>query len=137
MRRILIIGSGGAGKSHAAIEMARKLGLELIHLDRHFWKPNWVETPKAEWRQIVSTLVNKDSWIIDGNYAGTFDIRFPAADTIVFLDFPPLLCGKGDIHQRSICRPGPDRGRPTGKDGCRKRENYKEKRNRFTIKILL
>lgn len=94
MKRIAIIGSGCTGKS----TLARQLGSllhrdrEVIHLDRLFWKPGWVQTPKAEWRAQVEALVQSDSWIMDGHYGGTQDVRLAAADTIIFLDFSRLIC---------------------------------------------
>jgi adenylate kinase family enzyme len=84
MKRIAIIGSCGAGKSTLARQMGTILGLEVIHLDSFFWKPGWVETPRVEWRSTVENLVKRETWIIDGNYGSTFDIRLEAADTIVF-----------------------------------------------------
>ena len=53
MKRILIIGNGGSGKSTFAKKLHKKLNLELIHLDNLFWKPNWVQTPKLEWHNVV------------------------------------------------------------------------------------
>ncbi|HZN09425.1 MAG TPA: hypothetical protein VFB65_21695 [Pyrinomonadaceae bacterium] len=44
------------------------LNLEVFHLDKFFWRPGWVESPREEWSQIVTELINRDSWIIDGNY---------------------------------------------------------------------
>lgn len=88
MRRIAIIGSGGSGKSTLAREMGEILDIEVVHLDRLYWKPGWVETPKDEWRGIVENLVKGESWIIDGNYGGTMDTRLDAADTIICLDLP-------------------------------------------------
>ena len=88
MKRIAIIGCGGGGKSTLARQLGEILGIEVFHLDRLHWKPGWVETPKDEWRGIVEDLVKGESWIIDGNYGGTIDIRLDAADTIICLDLP-------------------------------------------------
>ena len=87
-RRILVVGSGGAGKSTLARELARQTGLPLVHLDRYFWQPGWVGTPTAQWRSVVADLVAEPAWVMDGNYGGTLDLRIPAADLIVFLDLP-------------------------------------------------
>ncbi|UUE17787.1 hypothetical protein LQZ13_09965 [Leuconostoc mesenteroides] len=86
MKRVLLIGSGGAGKSTLARKMSKQLNITAFHLDKLLWKPNWQMTPKPEQAIIVHNLVRQDSWIIDGNYNGTLDIRVAAADTIVFLD---------------------------------------------------
>ena len=92
MKRILIIGSGGAGKSTFARSLHEATGIELIHLDKVFWKPNWVETPKDEWKKTVEDLLTKDSWIMDGNFGGTMEMRIAACDTVIFLDLPRTIC---------------------------------------------
>src|SRR5688572_10638339 len=92
MRRILVIGSGGAGKSTVAARLGQSLGLEVFHLDKFFWRPGWVESPREEWSETVTELISRDSWIIDGNYSGTLEMRIRRCDTIVFLDLPRLLC---------------------------------------------
>ena len=92
MRRVLVIGSGGAGKSTFSAKLGLKLGLPVLHLDAYFWSTGWVESDKAEWRQTVGRLTVQDAWIMDGNYGGTLDIRLAACDTVIFLDRPRLLC---------------------------------------------
>lgn len=91
-RRIAIIGSGGAGKSTLARQLGEILGLEVYHLDALHWKPGWVETPKEQWRGVVEELVQRESWIIDGNYGATVEQRLAAADAVIFLDFPRTIC---------------------------------------------
>jgi adenylate kinase family enzyme len=93
MERILIIGSPGSGKSTLARALAAQTGLPLFHLDRLYWRPGWVQPGKPEWRERMAALVAEPRWIIDGNYTGTIDLRLAAADTVVLLDLPPLLCG--------------------------------------------
>lgn len=92
MRKVLVIGSGGAGKSTFAARLAARTGLPLVHLDALYWKPGWVETPKEEWERTVAEIVARDRWILDGNYGGTLDLRLAACDTAVFLDLPRALC---------------------------------------------
>ena len=92
MRRVAIIGSGGAGKSRLARQLGEATRLPVIHLDSLFWRPGWTETPKDVWRRTVEDLVKGDEWILDGNFGGTMEIRLAAADTIIFLDFPRVLC---------------------------------------------
>jgi adenylate kinase family enzyme len=91
-RRVLVIGISGAGKTTLATRLAAATGLPLIHLDREHWLPEWQEPPKAEWRAKVRSLVAADEWVIDGNFAGTFDLRMPRADAIVWLDYPSPRC---------------------------------------------
>ncbi len=92
MKRIAIIGPGGAGKSTLARQMGEKTGLPVVHLDAVYWHEGWVETPKDAWAVTVREMAAAEAWIMDGNFGGTMDLRLAAADTIVFLDLPPPLC---------------------------------------------
>lgn len=92
MKRIAIIGPGGAGKSTLARQIGERLRLPVIHLDSEYWHEGWQETPKEDWARIVGELAQREAWVIDGNYGGTMQLRVAAADTIIFLDLPPPLC---------------------------------------------
>ncbi|GGD86041.1 hypothetical protein GCM10010911_50540 [Paenibacillus nasutitermitis] len=92
MKRIVLIGSGGSGKSTLARELGRILSIDVHHLDAIFWKPGWISTPKNEQKDVQEKLVSHTSWIIDGNYGGTIDIRLQAADTIIFFDLSRWIC---------------------------------------------
>jgi len=114
-RRILVIGSGGAGKSTFARELAALTGLPSIHLDRHFWKPGWVQTPADEWAECVRQLSRGESWIMDGNYGGSLRTRLERCNAVVFFDLPRLLCLRGVLQRRlASCF----KGRPDLADGC-------------------
>ena len=121
MKRILIIGSGGSGKSTLARQLGERLGIEVIHLDSIYWRPGWVETPKPEWKEKVKDLLARESWIMDGNYSGTLELRIQSCDTIIFLDLNPLLC-QWRIFKRLIqhrTRPRPDMA-----EGCPERLTF-------------
>ncbi len=92
MKRILVIGTGGSGKTTVARWLAERTGLPLIHLDALYWRAGWQPTPAEEWRGKVRQLASRAAWIIDGNYGGTLDLRLEACDTVVFLDLPRILC---------------------------------------------
>ena len=92
MKRILVIGSSGAGKSTFSRRLGEITGLPVIHLDVLFWNPNWVETPKDEWSKKVETALQGEEWIMDGNFSGTMEMRLPACDTVIFLDMPRAVC---------------------------------------------
>ena len=92
MKKIIIIGSGGAGKSTLAQKMSKISGLPVFHLDSLFWNPGWVATENAEWEKKQKEILKNKEWIIDGNYGGTMELRFAACDTVIFLNFPRLIC---------------------------------------------
>ncbi|MGQ0432275.1 MAG: isopentenyl transferase family protein [Microthrixaceae bacterium] len=92
MERIAIVGPGGAGKSTFAAALGERTGLPVVHLDRHFWKPGWIESSRDEWRRRQWELFAGDRWIADGNYGGTFDERFARADTVIVVSRPRLAC---------------------------------------------
>jgi adenylate kinase family enzyme len=92
MRKILVIGSGGSGKSTFAARLGARLKLEVIHLDSCYWQAGWQETPKAEWQAKVAEMIAREAWLMDGNYSGTLELRLRACDTVIFLDLPRTLC---------------------------------------------
>lgn len=92
MQRVLVIGNCGSGKSTASLLLARRLDLPLIHLDREFWRPGWVEPSTSEWDMRTRELVQGERWLIDGNYSNSLEQRLARADTVVWLDFPRLFC---------------------------------------------
>ena len=91
-KRILVIGCCGAGKSTFSKKLHRILKLPLIHLDAYYHKPNWEEPKKEDWEKKVKKLVRRPEWIIDGNYADSFDVRMPRSDTIIYLDYSSAIC---------------------------------------------
>lgn len=120
MKRVLVIGSGGAGKSTFARRLGARLGLPVIHLDRAYWQPGWVEPPKDEWLRTVEGLCAGDSWVMDGNYSGTLDVRLAACDTVLFLDLPRVVCVWRVLKRAVKYRHGT---RPDMAPGCRENVN--------------
>lgn len=91
MKRVLILGPSGSGKSTLCRRLGQIVNVPIIHLDRYYWKPNWVETSKEEWQDKVKNLIGSESWVMDGNYTSTLRLRTSAADTIIFIDVPRRL----------------------------------------------
>ena len=115
MKRIVVIGSGGAGKSTLARQIAAILRIKIIHLDAIYWKPGWISTSEDEWLRIIKALLAESEWVMDGNFGGTRRLRFEAADTIIFLDFPRALCVWRVLWRRWQYR---NRTRPDMGQGC-------------------
>ena len=118
MERILIIGCGGAGKSTLARQLGDQLNLPVVHLDKLFWHPGWVESPKEEIDEKIRAEMEKPQWIMDGNYNRTLPERIKHCDTIIYLDFSRVACLLG-VLKRVITTYGtvrPDMG-----DGCPER----------------
>ena len=120
-QRIMIIGSGGAGKSTLARQLGPVLGLPVFHLDKLHWQPGWVSLPAEEWQGQVADLAQSEYWIIDGNYSGSLPIRLQAADTVIFLDYPWWRC-LGRVLKRWLQYRG--RSRPDITEGCPERLNW-------------
>ena len=92
MKRILVLGSPGSGKTTFALELSMVLGLPCIHLDKLFWKSGWEMRSRDEFDAMLLTELEKENWIIDGNYSMTIGTRADYADTAIFFDYPRLLC---------------------------------------------
>lgn len=118
VQRILVIGSGGAGKTTFARRLASRTGIPLVHLDAEYWRSGWVPTPTDEWHAKVADIVRGDAWVMDGNYGGTLDARFAACDTIIFLDVARLVC-LWRVVSRWLRHRG--RSRPDMTPGCPER----------------
>lgn len=118
MKRIAVIGCGGAGKSTFSQKLANILNIPVYHLDKLYWKPGWVESSKEEWDELIKKLVFKQEWIIDGNYSRTIDVRLKNADTIIFLNMPTYLCIYRIIKRRLMYR---GKSRPDMNEGCKEK----------------
>jgi adenylate kinase family enzyme len=92
LRRVCVLGCAGGGKSHVAREVSRLAGLPHVDMDRLFWQPGWVMPDEESWRAVQRELVAAPAWVLDGNYASTYDERLPHADTVVVLDTPRWRC---------------------------------------------
>jgi adenylate kinase family enzyme len=92
MRKVAVIGSPGAGKSTFSSQLGQVLSIEIIRLDAIFWKPDWSDIPQLEWTQILTEIMQRENWIVDGNHPDAIDQYLEASDTIIFLDFHPSLC---------------------------------------------
>lgn len=92
MQKILIIGSPGSGKSTFSKRLGKKLNIPAIHLDCLWLKEGWKERTRKEFDALLINELEKDKWIIDGNYQRTIELRLKYADTVIFFDYNRFLC---------------------------------------------
>ena len=121
MKRVLIIGCGGAGKSTLARALGEKTGLPVVHLDSIFWLPGWVEMEKDAFDQRLREEMAKEAWIMDGNVNRTMEERIAHCDTIIYLDFSRFACLRG-VLKRVITTYG--KVRPDMGEGCPERLDW-------------
>lgn len=100
MKRILVLGCGGAGKSTFSIKLGHTLGVPVHHLDLSYWKPGWEPSERKEFTSKLAELMKDERWILDGNYMGTLDVRAARADTVIFLNMSTITCLSGIVLRR-------------------------------------
>ena len=100
MKKIMVIGCPGSGKSTFSKALHKKTGIPIFHLDMMYWKPDRTTVDKAVFYQQLSEIVKNDEWIIDGNYKSTIEFRMQFCDTVFFLDYPVDICLEGVKERR-------------------------------------
>lgn len=106
VKRLVIIGCGGSGKTLLANQLAALYELPLTHLDAVYYDAEWNPLPTEEFEAEQRRLVAEQRWLIEGNYAGTLPIRLARAETVIFLDLPPITCLYGIAQRRWRYRGG-------------------------------
>ena len=95
MEKVVVIGSPGAGKSMFARKLSRMLHIPLYHLDMLWHKPDRTNVTREEFDKRVKEILQKEKWIIDGNYQRTLEMRLKECDTVFLMDFPVDICLSG------------------------------------------
>ena len=97
MKRIIVIGCPGSGKSTFAKALHSITHIPLFHLDMMYWQEDKTIVDKAVFLDRLSSAMQLDEWIIDGNYSSTMEMRLSACDTVFFLDYPVEVCLDGIV----------------------------------------
>ena len=97
MKKIIVIGCPGSGKTTFSVRLGRALGLPLFHLDAIWHKPDRTHISREEFDARLGDLLRQDSWIIDGNYSRTAERRIAACDTVILFDLPTEVCLAGAV----------------------------------------
>ena len=104
MKRVIVIGCPGSGKSTVPRALHNKTGIPMYHLDMMYWNADKTTAEKSVFLERLSTVLEKDEWIIDGNYGSTMELRMAACDTVIFLDYPLEVCLDGIKERRGKSR---------------------------------
>ena len=100
MKKIIVIGCPGSGKSTFSRELRNKTGIPLYHLDMMYWNEDKTVVEKRVFLERLFDVLAKDEWIIDGNYGSTMEMRMESCDTVIFLDYPIEICLDGIRERR-------------------------------------
>lgn len=100
MKKVIVIGCPGSGKSTVSRALHNKTGIPLYHLDMMYWNADKTTVEKSVFLERLSAVLEKNKWIIDGNYGSTMDLRMAACDTVIFLDYPLDVCLDGIKERR-------------------------------------
>ena len=92
MKRVIVTGCPGSGKSTFSRELQRLTGLPLISLDNIWWKPDRTHISREEFDARLAEILQTDAWILDGSYSRTFEPRIAACDTVILLDYDTDVC---------------------------------------------
>ena len=104
MNKVIVIGCPGSGKSTFSRALQNLTGLPLYHLDLLYWNSDRTTVSKEVFRERLQNVLMLDSWIIDGNYGSTMEMRMSECDTVFFLDYPLEVCINGVRERKGKTR---------------------------------
>ena len=104
MKKVIVIGCPGAGKTTFSEKLRDRIGLPLFYLDAIWHKPDRTHISRAEYDERLGEILSLDAWIIDGNYSRTVERRLAACDTVFLFDLPVEACLEGAIARLGKAR---------------------------------
>ena len=99
MKRILVIGCPGAGKTYFAKKLKSFINLPIVHMDNLYWRQDKTSISQEELGQKLLPYLEKDEWIIDGNYHDTLELRLKYATDVFFLNVTREECIEGILER--------------------------------------
>ena len=115
MRRVMIVGQPGSGKSWLARQIGARLGLPVHHMDHIHWLPGWVERSIPDKQALCAGIEAQEDWVFEGNFSPTVAHRIARADQVIWLDMPVAL-RLWRVTRRKLGTLG--RARPDMAPGC-------------------
>lgn len=97
MKKVIVIGCPGSGKTTFAEKLNKCTGLPLFYLDAIWHKPDRTHISRDEYDKRLAEILELKEWIIDGNYSRTLEVRIQMSDTIFLFDLPTETCIEGAI----------------------------------------
>lgn len=104
MKKVIVIGCPGSGKSTFSKSLHKITNIALFHLDMIFWNADKTTVEKPVFLDRLLKIIQNDKWIIDGNYSSTMELRMQACDTVIFLDYPLDICLNGVKERKGKAR---------------------------------
>ena len=95
MKKVIVIGCPGSGKTIFSEKLNKCTGLPLYYLDAIWHKPDKTHIPREEFDERIKEIFGTDQWIIDGNYNRTIETRLQYCDTVFLFDLPTEVCIQG------------------------------------------
>ena len=94
-KRVAVIGCPGGGKSTFSRALRDRVDLPLYHLDAIYWRDDRTHLSREEFYPLMREIIDREEWIMDGNYNATLEWRISACDLLIFLDYPAEVCLEG------------------------------------------
>ena len=104
MKKVIVIGCPGSGKTTFAEKIHKSTGLPLFYLDAIWHKPDRTHISREAYDKRLAEILELEEWIIDGNYSRTLEVRMQASDTIFLFDLPTEVCIQGATERLGKAR---------------------------------
>lgn len=104
MKRVLVLGCPGSGKTYFSKRLAQKTNLPLVHIDNIYWNKDKVSCSREELIERLKPILAQEEWILDGNYHQTLELRLERCTDVFFLNLPREICVKGMKERIGVVR---------------------------------